>query len=151
MLPSFIEENKFFLGTAFYLSVISNMRQNLNSATTSLNKILGLFLCVSASEACCHFAPPTAVKCFCSLGNMVSAYLRHFMTKIWLFLSFSALASKFQLSLIVNNLVQSKNPNRFQREFLFNNHICSQNRISCLSQCLKKTNLFKRTTIQMSL
>jgi hypothetical protein len=33
--------------------------------------------------------------------------------------------------------------NQIQREFLFNNHICSQNQISRLSRCPKTTNFFK--------
>jgi hypothetical protein len=36
-----------------------------------------------------------------------------------------------------------RSTNQIQREFLFNNHICSQNEISRLSKCPKTTNLFK--------
>jgi hypothetical protein len=75
------------------------------------------------------------------LFGMDSTYLCAFIAKIWLFLSFFALASKFQFSLIINNPLQSKNPNRIQRDFLFNNSIQSQNTISASSPPRQKTNV----------
>jgi hypothetical protein len=68
------------------------------------------------------------------------AGLWHFIAKICIFLSFSVSASKSEQSLIT---AYATITNQFQREFLFNNCIQSQEFFSRLSQCPKKTNFFK--------
>jgi hypothetical protein len=66
------------------------------------------------------------------------------LTKICISLFFLALASKNFRLLIAINYLFPENPNRIQREFLFNDAIASQKLFSCLRQCHEKTNLFKR-------
>jgi hypothetical protein len=76
--------------------------------------------------------------------GMVSADFRHFMTDLCISLFFPVFASKIDYSLIVINNQLPKIPNQFQREFLFNNGIHSQNISSASKYSRQKTNLFKQ-------
>jgi hypothetical protein len=77
------------------------------------------------------------------LFRMDSADFRHFMAKIWFFLSFSVSASKFQKTLIIINTGISENPNQFQREFDSNVAIRTFGTFLASSLPRQKTNLYK--------
>jgi hypothetical protein len=75
------------------------------------------------------------------IHDTVSIAFRHFMTEICIFLSFYILASKSRQLLITANTVDT---NQFQREFLFNNCIHSQNLSSASKPPRQKTNFLKQ-------
>jgi hypothetical protein len=73
--------------------------------------------------------------------NNFSPPFRHLIAEIWFSLSFSAIASKFSQLLITTAIRIS---NQFQREFLVNDAIASQEFSSASKHPLQKTNLLKR-------
>jgi hypothetical protein len=88
--------------------------------------------------------------------GMVSADFRHFMTDLCISLFYSVFASKSRSLLIMDNIISPLSKwrgvggevtNQFQREFLFNNCIQSQEFSSASKQSRQKTNLFKLTCV----